>query len=146
MTKPKHTEGSFDLDAALGQLETGGLGQELRQAGGALNPPPAAVLRLEGQLRRSVQPGPAAPRQPLGDRLRGLIGRRGLAGSLSLALIAALAVALLLARNPARSASAAELIAKAERRAAEVVPAGKIRHIVRELVDVEYGQTSSTAL
>jgi hypothetical protein len=73
--------------------------------------------------------------------LRGLAGRRGLAGSLSLAMIAVLAVALLVARNPARSVSAAELIAKAERHAAEVVPPGKIRHIVRELVDVENGQT-----
>ncbi|HYF61482.1 MAG TPA: hypothetical protein VD886_01630 [Herpetosiphonaceae bacterium] len=136
MTKHNQTE-AFDLDAALARLEAGPAGQGLRAAADALEPPAAAMRRLR---QRIGDTGGAAPRRAPG-RLANLLAPRRLAGSLGLAMIAALIVALLVARVPGRSVSAAELIEKAEQRAAVAVPPGKVRHIVRELIDVENGQT-----
>jgi hypothetical protein len=139
MNNTQYPPERFDLDTQLQHLEESKLGEELRAIGKDSDMPEMATQRLKTQLYSTIrvhttetQTPRRAPGNWLGKwTLRPRLLR--LAGGVSLLLLLVAASVMASGIMRPTTVSAAELIHRAEKRAAYIVEPGKVRHIIRQV-------------
>ncbi len=137
MNNKQTTPAPFDLDSALNELEDDALMASLSRMGdeGAL--PPQAAQRLQGRMHSMIS-APQARQKRAGlagwlQKWTAMPKMPRLAATLSMVLVIAIVALAFSASIKPNVASAAELLDKAQKRTEQVVEAGQVRHIVREV-------------